>query len=166
MGNKICEFSLQAQSRRLDGIDCGYLVQEVCQPHELGVVLHVEAPDSVVDNLVADVDLFGLGFLGEVHDSGSEVEIFVELIVEIKAQQGFALHGVERLIFQCHIDALPGVNDALVGNGHNAHCVVYRIVAVFHKRDTAGSDYYRSARHIHGIKPDLRGRAFGPLVSA
>ncbi len=68
MGYELGKLGLKREGRGLCGIDRRYLVEQIGQPHEAGVILRVEAPDGVVDRLVADVDLFGQGLLGEVHE--------------------------------------------------------------------------------------------------
>ena len=91
-----------------------------------------------------------------MHERGSDVEILVETIVEVKAKESLALHGVERLVFERHTDALARVDDALVGDGDYAHGVIDRVVTVLVEHDASGCDYDRASRHIHGIKAYLR----------
>ena len=58
MGDELGKLGLKRECRRLYGIDGGYLVEEIGQPHEACVVLCVETPHGVVDHLVADIHLF------------------------------------------------------------------------------------------------------------
>ncbi len=111
------------------------------QPHEFCVILCVETPYCIVDNLVSDINFFSKGFFGEVHDGGTDIEILAEFIVQVKPEKSLALGGKERLVFEGHTYALSGVDDALIGDGDYAHGIVDSIVAVLIKHYAAGSDY-------------------------
>ena len=93
MGHELGELARHADARRRRGADRGYLVQEVGEPHELLVVGEVYAPHGVVDYLVADVYLLGQRFLGEVEQRGAYLEVLVELVLGVEAEQCLALHG-------------------------------------------------------------------------
>ncbi len=154
MGNELGELALEAERRRRGGVDRGNLVEQIGEPHEVGVIRHVGAPNGVVHQLVANGHLLGEGLLAIVHECGAPVEVFVEGVVEVKAQQGLALSAECGLVFERHADAGAGVDDALVGDGDRTHAVVHGVVAVFGKGDAAGGDHHRAARHIHGVEPD------------
>lgn len=156
VGNELGELAAHAQGRRCCGVDGRNLVQKICQPHEVGVVVEVDAPDGVVDGLVADVDLLGQSFLAEVHDGGADVEPFRELVVDVESEKRFPLCREHRLVFESDVDALSRVDYRLVGDGHYAHGVVDRIVAVFGQHDASGGDDDRSARNVHGFEAYLR----------
>jgi hypothetical protein len=93
-----------------------------------------------------------------VEQCGSDVEIFIELVLQVEAEQCLALHREERLVFERHRDILTRVYDALVGDGHDTHRIIYRIVGVLCQPDAAGRDHYRAAGHIHRVKTYLRPR--------
>ncbi len=92
MWDKVGEFCLNTQSRRLHGVYSRNFVKQICQPHETGVVLHVKPPDCIVDNFIAYVYLLGQSLLREVHERCAYIEVLVELIVEVKTEERFALH--------------------------------------------------------------------------
>ncbi len=92
MGHDIGILGGEVEARGRGGVDGRYLVEKVGEPHELAIVGKVEAEHRVVDRLVADVDLFEQGFLREVEQGGAQVEVFVELILQVEAEERLALH--------------------------------------------------------------------------
>ena len=156
VGNELGKFGSEAHRRRRCGIHRGYLVHNVGEPHKLVVIAEVQAPDGVVDGLGAYRHFLGDGTLGEVHHGGSDVEIFIELVVEVETEERFALSAEHRLVFHRHIDACSGIDDALVEDSYDTHVVIHRVVAVFGEGYTSGSYHHRASRHIHGVEPDLR----------
>lgn len=107
VGNELGELAAHAQGRRCCGVDGRNLVQKICQPHEVGVVVEVDAPDGVVDGLVADVDLLGQSFLAEVHDGGADVEPFRELVVDVESEKRFPLCREHRLVSRVTLMLCP-----------------------------------------------------------
>ncbi len=89
-------------------------------------------------------------------DGTAKGEILIKLILCVKTEQRLPLHAVERLVFKRDTHVGAGVNDALVGDGHDAHAVVYGIVAILGQHNTTRHDHYRTSRHVHGIKAYLR----------
>ena len=82
--NELRVFGCEVQRGRCRGIDCRNFVQQVCEPHELGVVCHVEAENGIIYNFVAYVDLFGNGFFRKVHDCSPDIEVFIDGILQVK----------------------------------------------------------------------------------
>ena len=70
----------------------GHLVEQVGEPHELGVPAQVEADHGVVDRFVTDVDFFGQRLLAVAEDGGSDVKILAELVLQVKSQKRLSLH--------------------------------------------------------------------------
>ena len=87
---------------------------------------------------------------------GTDVKVARQLILQVEAQQGFALKREERLVFECYAYALAGVDNSLIGNGDDTHGVVDGIVRVLGKGNAACGDNNRASRHIHGVEPNLR----------
>ena len=158
MRNELSKFALHAESRRRSGVDCRYFVDQIGQPHEVFVVRHVHTPYRIVDKFVADADLLGERLFAEVHKRTAYVKVFVESVIKVETEQGFALHAVERLIFERHADVRARIDDALVCDCDDTHVVVDGIVAVFGEGNATGGNDNRPARHIHGIKANLRAR--------
>ncbi len=77
-----------------------------------------------------------------MHQRGTDVEVFVYGILEVKAEQGLALCVEQALVLKGDADALPRVYDALVGDGHYAHGVVHGIIRVIHELHASGHYYY------------------------
>ena len=154
--HQLGKFGLDAYRRRLRGVDSRNYVQKIGEPHKLIAVGQVQPPHSVVDYLIAYVDFLGQGLLGKMHYCTPDTEIAVELIVQVKAQQRFALGAEHRLVLQSHTDALPRIDYTLIRYGHYTHRIVNGIVAVLYQPHTSGHHHHRTARHVHGIKPDLR----------
>ena len=100
MRNQLSKLSKEIDAGRCYRIDSGYLVEQVRQPHELGVEGHVHAPNGIVYQLATDCHLVTNGFLTVVHHGSSNVEILVKGIIQIKAQQRLTLHTERGLVFQ------------------------------------------------------------------
>ena len=94
------ELGLNVEGGRLSGIDSWNFVEEICQPHEVGVVRQVESPHGIVDNLVADIDFFGKSFFREVEKRTANSEIFVEAVLQVKTKEGLALSVESELLVQ------------------------------------------------------------------
>ena len=156
MGHELSKFALNAQTRRSCGVDRRDFVEPVGQPHEFGVVVEIDAPHGVVDDFVADVHLLGQRFLAIVEHGTSHGQVFIEFVAQVEAEQCLALHGEHRLVFERHVDALTGIDDALVGDGDDAHGIIDGVVAVFGQHHSAGGHHNRSAGHVHCIESDLR----------
>ena len=89
-----------------------------------------------------------------MHYRTADTEVFVELILRVKAEQSLALEREKRLVFQRDTDICARVDDTLVGDGHDSHGVVDGIIGVLRKHDTAGHHNHRPSRHIHCVETD------------
>ena len=139
MRHELREFSQEVQRRGGYSINRRNLIQQVGQPHELGVIGHIRAPYRIVDKFATDGDFVTDRFLAIVHDRGTDVEVLVECVIQIQAQQCFALHAEGGLVLERYTDVGTGIDDTLVGDGHGTHRVVHGVVAVLGKRHTTGS---------------------------
>ena len=97
-----------------------------------------------------------------MHQCAAYVEVVVEGIVQVQAQQSLALLAEGGLVFERHADVGAGINDALVGDSHRSHCVVNSIVTVLGKYHSTGTHHHRAARHVGSIKAD--GVLVGSLI--
>ncbi len=154
MGDEMGELCVQPKGGGSRGIDSRHLVHKIGEPHEVLVVVEIEAPHGVVDHLITDVDLFCQRLLREIENRSPKGEILVEFILRVQTEQRLPLHAEERLVFESHADVGAGVYDALVGDGHDTHAVVYGIIAVFRQLHAPGSHHDRTTRHVHGSEPD------------
>ena len=89
--HKLSKLALHTQCGWLRGIDRRNLVEKIGEPHEPGVISEIQPPYSVIDHLIADVHLFGESFFREVHYRGSDIEIIVETIIEVKPKKSLTL---------------------------------------------------------------------------
>ena len=83
MWDKLRKLALERECRRSCGIDGRNLVEQIGEPHKLGIIVHVHTPDGVVDQLFTDGHLLGDILLTIVHDGTTDVEVLVELIVQV-----------------------------------------------------------------------------------
>ena len=57
--HELGELRIDIERRGCCGVYRRHLVEKVCEPHEVLAVTEVQTPHSVVDDLVADIDLIG-----------------------------------------------------------------------------------------------------------
>ena len=93
-----------------------------------------------------------------MHDCGADIEILVDGVLKVQPEKRFSLHREKTLILKSYAYALPGVDYALVGDCNDTHCIVDRIIAVFHKLHPSGHYNDRASGHIHCVQSDLRAR--------
>ena len=140
MRHELRELGVDTQGGGSGGVDGGYLVEEVGQPHEVCAVAEVEAPHGVVDGLVAYVDFLGHAALAEMHHRRPQREVLVEAVLRVEAEQGLALHGEHGLVLERDADGGAGLDDALVGDGDDAHVVVDGVVGILRELHSARGD--------------------------
>ena len=96
------------------------LVQHVSQPLRLLLPVEVEAPERVVQRLLAHVDFRYQCLFGDVHQRTAHAEVLREVVLPVHAVHGLALHAVVAVRLQGHADIRTSVDDALVQDGHLA----------------------------------------------
>ena len=154
MWNELRKLTFEIERRWRCGIHRRNLVEQVGEPHEVGLVRHIRTPNGVVHQFIANRHFFGQSLFAIVHQSGTHMEILVECVIQVKSHKGFALHAESGLVFHRHANICTGIDDALVGDSHRTHIIVHRIVAVFCQGHATGCHHHRAARHIHGVEPD------------
>ena len=86
MRNQLGKLTHECEAGGSHGIDGGNLVEQIGQPHELGIVRHVHTPYRIVYQLTTDRHLITDGLLAIMHDGTADVEVLVEGIVQIQTQ--------------------------------------------------------------------------------
>ncbi len=156
MRDKLGKLRRNINRRWSRGIDGRHLVEQIGEPHELFVPAEVQSPHSIVDHLVAYVDLLRQSLFGKMQYGGTDSKVFVEPVLGVKSEKRLSLHREERLVLKRNANVGSCINYALVGNRNDAHTVVHRIIAVFNKRNSTGSNNNRTSRHIHGVQAYCR----------
>ena len=89
-----------------------------------------------------------------MHQRAADVEVLVEGIVQIEAEQRLALHREGALVLEGDAHRGAGVDDTLVGDGHLAHIVIDGVVAILGEGHAAGGYHNRASRHVHRVEFD------------
>ena len=79
MGDEMGELCVQPKGGGSRGIDSRHLVHKIGEPHEVLVVVEIEAPHGVVDHLITDVDLFCQRLLREIENRSPRVKFLLNL---------------------------------------------------------------------------------------
>ena len=151
-GNEVGKLAGERDARRLGAVQQGQLVQHVGEPLALLLPVQVQAPDGVVQRLLAHVHLGGEGLLGQVHEGTAEGEVLGEVVLPVHAQHGLALHAVVGVVLVRDGHALLRVEDALVQDGHLAGRIVDAVVAALLQLYAAGHHLHRAAGHVVGTQ--------------
>ena len=136
----------------------GQLVEHVGEPLRLLLPVHVEAPDGVVEGLLAHGDLGGHGLFGEVHDGSAESEVLVEVVLPVQSEHGLSLHAVLGVVLVGCLHAGAGVEYALVEDGDLSRRVVHAVVAALLQLHASGRDLDGASWHVEGVERDDVGR--------
>ena len=100
MGQKLCKLTVDVNRRWRGGIDGGNLVEQIGEPHEIGLVRHPCSPNGVINNLITNGNFLGQCLFAIVHQSSAHMEIIVKGIIKVKSKQCLALSAKRRLVFQ------------------------------------------------------------------
>ena len=138
----------QLYLRRLRHVQQRYLVQYVGQPLRLLLPTKVQAPQGIVQRLLAHRHLCGQCLLRQMHQRTTEDEVLGEVVFPVDAVHRLALHTVVGIRLQRDIDVRACIDNALVDDGHLAGIVVYRVVGAFLQRDATSRHHYRALRHV------------------
>ena len=94
----------------------------------------------------------------EVHQRTANLEVFREVVLPVHAHHRLSLHTVLRVRLQRHTHVGPGVDDALVEDGHLTGRIVYSIVRALGQFHTTRRHLHRPLWHIVGSQRNHIGR--------
>ena len=136
------KFSSKGNAARLLHVEEGYLVEHRSEPLTLLFPVYAQAPECVAQRLRTHRHLRGEGLLVEVHQRTANLEAFREVVLPVHAHHRLSLHTVLRVRLQRHTHVGPGVDDALVEDGHLTGRIVYGIVRAL-------GQFHTTRRHLH-----------------
>ena len=153
--NKLGKLGCEIDARRCGAVQQRQFVEPVCEALALLLPGKVQPPKRVVQRFGTHGHLGGERFLAEVHESTSHLEILGEVIREVQAEHGFALHTIVRVTLQADVHTGARIQNALVENFNDARIIVHGIIGTFHQGLASSSNDHRTARNIHGSQLDF-----------
>ena len=115
----------------------------------------MQAPERVLQRLLAHVHLGGQWLFVEELEGTAQDEVLGELIIPVDAQHRLALHAVGVVRLHTGVDLRAGINDALVEDIDHTHGIVHAVVDVLGQRDAAGRDDHRPLGDIRCAEVNL-----------
>ena len=147
-GNEVGKLARERDARRLCAMQQRQAVEQVGEPLRLFVPVDVDAPQGVVQGLIAHDHLGSERLLGEVLEGSAQLQVLREVVFPVDAHHGLALLGIVGVALERGTDGCVGIEDALVENGHLAGRVVHGVVAALGELHATGGDHHRALRNV------------------
>ena len=157
-GYQLSELAREGDVGRLREVQEWYLVEHIGEPLALLLPVHVDAPEGVVERLVAHRHLGEQRLLAQVQEGTAQLEVLREVVLPVETEHGLSRHAIVGVALQRHVDRRSGIDDALVEDGHLASIVIHRVVRAFAQRNTTCRHHHGTLRHIDRSERDDIGR--------
>ena len=155
------KLGVDGEGGRSGGGDPRDLVDGIGEPLHLGLPTSVDTPDGVRQRFGSGVYFGRQRTFAQVHDRSADQQVFVELILQMGAEEALALHRERALVFQFDVHVRTRFENRGVEDSHCTHRVVHGVIDVLDEGGTSGGDGDGASRHIHGAQTDLAAvRAF------
>ena len=80
----------------------------------------IKPPQRIVERLCPHRYLCRNGFLAEMHEGSTKLEVFAKVVFKVHAEHGFALHTIVGVALQTDINVCTSVQNAFIENTYNA----------------------------------------------
>ena len=116
--NQLGKLTGEGDVARFFHMEEGYLIEHRGEPLTLLFPVHTQAPEGITQRFVTHRHLRGQSLFVEVHQRTRHLEVLREVVLPVHTHHRLALHAVFRVRLQTHTHVRPGIDDALVQDGH------------------------------------------------